>query len=104
VRGEDPNDPADPRNRDRTRESVAHVREILMQWDPIGVAGVPEAADEYDCMISPLMHLLHDGARTRQIRSWIEAEVADHFGMKVDRRRERALAVALTDWWRDRSA
>jgi hypothetical protein len=26
-----------------------------MGWDLIGVAGIPEAADEYDCMISPLL-------------------------------------------------
>jgi hypothetical protein len=24
------------------------VRGLLMQWDLIGVAGIPEAADEYD--------------------------------------------------------
>ncbi len=30
----------------------------------IGVAGTPEAADDYDCMISPLLHHRSDGADT----------------------------------------
>lgn len=37
------------RNKYQSRENRARVREVLMRdWDPIGVAGVPEAADEYD--------------------------------------------------------
>ena len=37
-------DPGSPRNRDRTRESWRQVRGLLMAWDLVGVAGVPEAA------------------------------------------------------------
>jgi hypothetical protein len=40
-----------------------------MAWDPIGAAGIPEAADEYDCMISPLMHQLHAGAEESTVAS-----------------------------------
>jgi hypothetical protein len=47
----DGRDPGSPRNRERTKESWRQVRGLLMEWDLIGVAGVPEAADEYDCMI-----------------------------------------------------
>jgi hypothetical protein len=37
------------RNKYQSRENRARVREILMRdWDPIGVAAMPEAADEYD--------------------------------------------------------
>jgi hypothetical protein len=35
-----------------------------MEWDPIGVPGVPEAAQEYDCMISPPLHYLFEGAES----------------------------------------
>lgn len=75
-----------------------------MRWDPIGVEGVPEAADEYDCLISPLMHRLHEGARKRQIRRWLMEEVSDHFGLRADRRREGELAASLVEWWARRSA
>jgi hypothetical protein len=40
------------RNKYQSRENRARVREILMrEWDPIGVAGSPEAADEYDSYV-----------------------------------------------------
>jgi hypothetical protein len=51
-----------------------------MEWDLIGVAGIPEAADEYDCMISPLLHRLFEGADTRSLADWISRERASHFG------------------------
>jgi len=41
------------------------------------VAGAPEAADEYDCMLSPLMHQLHEGAHEVKIRDWLSDEVQD---------------------------
>ena len=73
-------DPGSPRNRDRTRESWRQVRGLLMAWDLVGVAGIPEAADEYDCMISPLLHRLFEGADTRSLADWISRERASHFG------------------------
>ena len=37
------------RNKYQSRENRVRVRDILMRdWDPIGVAGIPEAAGEYD--------------------------------------------------------
>jgi hypothetical protein len=49
-----------------------------MGWDLIGVAGIPEAADEYDCMISPLLHRL--------------------FGAGPNDTQDRWLAESLTSW------
>ena len=99
----DINDPGKPVNKARTRESQAQLRHLLMEWDPIGVAGVPEAADEYDCMISPLMHQLHDGDKERVIRRWIVREVEDHFGMRSDPRREAQIAADVIEWCAVRS-
>jgi hypothetical protein len=99
----DPNDPGNPRNKERIRDSQRQIRGLLMDWDPIGVAGVPEAADEYDCMIGPLMHLLHDGAGQAEVQQWITNEVTEHFGMKSDPRGEAQLADTLIDWWSRRS-
>jgi hypothetical protein len=42
-----------------------------MEWDPIGVSRMAEVADEYDCMISPLLHRLLDGTDTRSLADWI---------------------------------
>ena len=77
----DINDPGNPQNKHRTRESQRQLRALLMEWDPIGVAGAPEAADEYDCMLSPLLRRLHDGVSDKEIQDWVAGEVEGHFGL-----------------------
>ena len=97
-------DPGDPRNRERTRESQRQLRRLLMEWDALGVSDIPEAADEYDCMISPLMHRLFEGADARAIADWIRRERSSHFGIGPDDMRDRELAERLTAWWERRRA
>lgn len=75
-----------------------------MDWDPLGVAGVDQAADEYDCMISPLLHRLYEGATAADLLSWISHERTEHFGLGPDDKGDSALAQELADWWRARTA
>jgi hypothetical protein len=96
--------PASPRNRDRTRESQRQVRSLLLAWDPIGVADVAAAADEYDCMISPLLHRLFDGVDADSLAAWISHERVEHFGLGPDDVHDQQLADALTTWWTTRTA
>jgi hypothetical protein len=95
----DINDPGNPVHKHRTRESQRQLRELLMGWDLLCVSGVPEAADEYDCMLSPLLHQLHDGASVAEIHDWLVREVENHFGVRSDPVRESRLAVAIVAWW-----
>lgn len=78
------------------QESWRQVRRLLMEWDLIGVAGVPEAADEYDCMIGPLLHRLFEGADTRALFDWISQERPSHFGAGPDDVQDTRLAESLT--------
>jgi hypothetical protein len=73
-----------------------------MQWGLIGVAGIPEAADEYDCMISPLLHRLFEGADTGSLAGWISRHRISHFGAGPDDAQDMRLAEALTSWWERR--
>ena len=72
---------------------------MLIEWDPIGVSDTPEAADEYDCMISPLLHQLFEGSSIRSLAAWIETERTEHFGLSPDPKSDLALATRLTQWW-----
>jgi len=49
----DARDPGGPRNRERTRASERQALRLLMAYDPIGMVGIPEAADEFH-RVSPL--------------------------------------------------
>ncbi len=81
------------------RAQAREVRAHLLAWDPIGIAGWPEAADEYDCLVHPLLRRLQDGTSAEAIASWLCQELADHFGLEPDTERETALATELTAWW-----
>jgi hypothetical protein len=75
-----------------------------MEWDPIGVAQVPEAQDEYDCLIGPLMRRLSEGESEARIGDWLIAEVRDHFGLSPNETQERALVAKLKRWWAQATA
>ncbi len=56
---------------------------------------IPEAADEYDCMISPLLHRPFEGAATCSLAAWISHERSSHFGLGPDEAEDIQLAESL---------
>jgi hypothetical protein len=48
-------------------ELEAIKRLLLTEWDPIGVNGIPEAADEYDMYAMPILVRLQSGASVDSI-------------------------------------
>ena|ERR1041385_7501486 len=54
------------------REVMQTIREVLMRdWDPIGVAGIPEAADEYDMYIASVYRILVDTRSEDELVSFL---------------------------------
>ena len=48
------------------------IRKLLMpEWDPIGVADIPEAQDEYDSYIPGIYRLLREHADLAAIASYL---------------------------------
>src|SRR6478752_7354146 len=97
-------DPVAPQNKARTRESARQLRRILVSWDPIGIAGAPEAEDEYDGLISPLLHQLSAGAKEADLEAWLVAQLAGMGLIQDTTARETRLAADLLVWWRSRVA
>ena len=68
-------------DRSRSRRIIDEIRQILLNmWDPIGVADMPECADEYDCRIGGVYSL-------RQAK--------DHMGLGVTKDSTIATVIAL---------
>ena len=68
--------------RRREREIREAIHQVLMtEWDPIGVAGVPEAADEYDHYIGGVYRLLASQADARTIACHLAAIQTDRMGL-----------------------
>jgi hypothetical protein len=84
------------------RRGGAGVRRFLMtEWDPIGVAGIPEAADEYDAYVGVIGGMLRDRAGSVAIAYL--ADVRSHrMGLGPSPEGEKAaqdVAGRLVEWY-----
>jgi len=65
----------------RIRE-VEAIRQVLLHyWDPIGIADVPEAADEYDSYIAGVHGLLASGADEQRLAAHLAAIQTEAMGL-----------------------
>lgn len=88
----------------KDRELLRAIGEVLHYvWDPIGVAGVPQARDEYDGYVGSIFTLLRSGASTSAISSHLEGIVVAHLGLPGRKERSDEAASVLADW-RDHQA
>lgn len=79
------------------------LRNLLNEWDFIGVFDPAINTDEYDCMIQPLMRMLAAGADTEDIARFLDGELTGHFGMSPGMVETIPMAERLTACWqRDR--
>ena len=64
-------------------------------WDPIGVAGVPEARDEYYSYLPRIYNMLRDSTDGKDISEYLISIERDMMGMTItDRSRELASEIA----------
>ncbi|RZI59193.1 MAG: hypothetical protein EOP14_04400 [Pseudomonas sp.] len=75
------------------------VGEVLHYiWDPLGVAGVPQARDEYDSYVGPVFTLVRSGATDADISAHLEQIVVNRMGFSGRKERSNEAASVLTDW------
>jgi hypothetical protein len=75
----DRRDPGRPRNCGSTLESQRQVRPAAHGVGSDRRFGIPEAAEEYDCMSSPLLHRQFEDMGTRSLARLINHERWSHF-------------------------
>jgi hypothetical protein len=56
---------------------------FLHEWDPIGVADAPEAADEYDNYALRVFTMLHQGKTADDIAKYLEWVETDYMGLSA---------------------
>ena len=79
-----------------SRRIRVEIRHVLMDvWDPIGVKGVPNAQDEYDCCLGSLFELLTNGASDDQIADYLWRQANEHMGLTRDKQDMYSTVAAL---------
>jgi hypothetical protein len=77
-------------------ELHAQIREILLrQWDPIGVADVPQAQDEYDSYVGEIASAVLAGHSASEIADHLVLIETDEMGLSGDRTRALRAASSL---------
>jgi hypothetical protein len=81
---------------DRARRYHAGIRQILLHdWDPIGVADVPEAQDEYDSYISKIYGVLIRHEPRHKVVEHLWAIETEYMGLFGNRQRTKATVDRL---------
>jgi hypothetical protein len=78
----------------------AELRDLLNEWDPIGVMAEPDwPRNEYDALIEPLRERLEAGTSEGELEIYLEKYVRGHMGLESDVDRESRLATRLVEWY-----
>ena len=79
---------------DRAAEVQRKIGGVLLkEWDPIGVAGVPEARNEYSGYVGEVYRLISAGAMPLQLAEHLARIETEHMGLPA-RSRDDLLPVA----------
>lgn len=67
-------------------------------WDPIGVAGHPQARDEYDSYVPGIVSLLMSNAELSKIAKHLTQLTTNSMGLSAARDRDLKTAELLIEW------
>jgi hypothetical protein len=75
----------------------------MESWDPIGVADVPEAADEYDSYVGPVGRQLREGATADDLVQYLHhvRTALMGLGFQAGSALDRDAAERLVEWYAD---
>ena len=84
---------------------MAVVRQILLrEWDPIGINEVPEAQDEYDNYVLPILELLQRRASVDELFAYLWRIETEHMCLRGNRSCTMAVARRLHREFVDKKA
>lgn len=67
-------------------------------WDPIGVAGHPQARDEYDAYVPRIVSLLSADATASAIAGDLTQIATERMGLNARPEKDRETAERLIEW------
>jgi hypothetical protein len=84
---------------ERQQRLYTAVDEILhFIWDPIGVAGIPQARAEYHSYVPSVFGILDRGGDKAEVTSYLIAAACDGMGLSGSPERAQSAASVLVEW------
>jgi hypothetical protein len=87
-----------PKRHQRLRKLAKDLHHLIDAWDPVGLLKTGAPTDEYECLVGPILTRLERGEPSAQLATWLQAHIADHFG--VPSTDARAFAEKACAWHR----
>ena len=82
-------------------EQSANLRIVQLvlhwAWDPIGVRGIPEAADEYDSYAPHVLGMLEQGAEDGAVADYLTGVVRDRMELRPSPEKDADIAALLRE-------
>ena len=78
---------------DRIRQMVRAI--LLNDWDPIGVAGIREAADEYDGYVADIAQTVEAGSAVSALSKPLMMIETERMGLSGNKNRAQSVAAKL---------
>jgi hypothetical protein len=97
-------------DKEQSRDIRRQIRRVLMEhWDPIGVNGIPEAADEYDGYIGDFYEMIVGSREEKDIITHLSYLESEHMGLphlryalpegRLDAVSKALLAIPIPKQW-----
>jgi hypothetical protein len=81
------------------KELLRRIDEVLhYMWDPIGVAGVPQARDEYESYVPQVFRLLKETVDGKDVAGYLNGLSTEHMGMGSNPSQDAEVVEALLQW------
>jgi hypothetical protein len=70
---------------------------LLVDWDPLGVFGIPDAMDEYDSYVGEICELLKSGAAREDLIEHLDVLETQRIGVKPYLSRQTGVVDKMLD-------
>lgn len=70
-------------------------KNLLREWDPIGIQDIPEAQDEYDSYVSDIYKLIQSKRTESEVFDYLWGIETEHMGLSGDKKHTQTIAHKL---------
>jgi hypothetical protein len=82
------------------RAGGRELRALAMDvWDPIGVAGIGQARNEYDAYLGQVAHRLRRGASADEIAAYLASIRTERIKLDANPAADERAALAMAEWY-----
>jgi hypothetical protein len=63
------------------KQRFAELRDLVNEWDPIGLIEAGAPRDEYECLVGPILRRLEAQNPVHEIAGFLDHQMVEHFGV-----------------------